>query len=314
MWSGSGQQAAVAGELVEWWEDIYERGIGSQVVLLEVPRGWGRTTVLDRLAVVTGGDDGPVALVVRIAGRELPDVMGVQAVVLRECLIAEGARRRVAELLGLDRLDGGLQLGLGVGSLFASGMLGALQDETRVLGPGHPVTLTTYANVAFWTGQCGNITAALRLSRELLPVRERALGTDHPEVLGLRNNIAYRTAECGQVADGLRLFREVLTDRARVQGADHPETLATRNSIAFWTGQDGNKGKALELFNGLLSDEERALGRDHPYTLITRENIASTTGECGNASEALRLFQELLSDQERPCWATKLITGPRPVQ
>ena len=55
-----GRHAAVAGELVEWWEDVCLRGIGSRVVLVAVPTGWGRSTVLDHVEEVTGRDDAPV--------------------------------------------------------------------------------------------------------------------------------------------------------------------------------------------------------------------------------------------------------------
>jgi tetratricopeptide (TPR) repeat protein len=126
MWGGAGRHLAVAGELTEWWEDLWQRGIGSHVVLLEVPDGWGQAMVLDHLAAVAGGDSGPVTLVVQVDGRALPDEPGLQAAVLRDCLAEAGARHRVSELLGLDRADGVVQAGLGVGGLFVSGLAGAL--------------------------------------------------------------------------------------------------------------------------------------------------------------------------------------------
>ena len=46
--------------------------------------------------------------------------------------------------------------------------------------PAAPHTLTTRHDVAFWTGMSGDVAEALRLTRELLPDRERALGPDHP--------------------------------------------------------------------------------------------------------------------------------------
>jgi hypothetical protein len=33
---------ALLTELVEWWEDVALGGVGSRVVLLPVPAGWGR--------------------------------------------------------------------------------------------------------------------------------------------------------------------------------------------------------------------------------------------------------------------------------
>ena len=44
----SRRQAEVLEELEEWREDVRERGIGSRVVLLAVPEGWGRSAVLAR--------------------------------------------------------------------------------------------------------------------------------------------------------------------------------------------------------------------------------------------------------------------------
>jgi tetratricopeptide (TPR) repeat protein len=126
MWDAPFRQAAVAEELTEWWEDLWQRDTGSRVVLAEVPPGWGRTTVLDHFAAVVSRDDAPVSLLVRINGKDLPEEAGMQALALRRCLAEAGGRHRVAELLGLDRLDGVVQLGLGVGSLFVSGLAAAV--------------------------------------------------------------------------------------------------------------------------------------------------------------------------------------------
>lgn len=38
---------AVGEVLVEWWEDVVLGGIGSRVVLVSAPLGWGRTRLLD---------------------------------------------------------------------------------------------------------------------------------------------------------------------------------------------------------------------------------------------------------------------------
>ena len=64
-------------------------------------------------------------------------------------------------------------------------------------GPDHPHILIIRGNIAFWTGQAGNPAEALRLSRELLPDRERVLGRHHPDTLATRGNIASWTGESG---------------------------------------------------------------------------------------------------------------------
>ncbi len=126
----SGRHLAVLGELTEWWEDLWQRGIGSQVVVVPVPPGWGRSAVLGEFRAVVEDVDGPVTLVVAIDGN-LPPGRAVQADALREDLAAAGQRSRVAGLLDLDKVAGRVQLGLGVGGLFVSGLAGG-----RPPGPG----------------------------------------------------------------------------------------------------------------------------------------------------------------------------------
>jgi hypothetical protein len=122
MGGGSSRHAELARELVEWWKDLWQHGTTSRVVLVAVPPGWGRTTVLDRLAEAAGADDAPVTLIARINGKKVLEGGGTQASVLRDCLAEAATRHPVAELLGLDRLGGITQMSLGVGGLFVSGL------------------------------------------------------------------------------------------------------------------------------------------------------------------------------------------------
>jgi hypothetical protein len=118
---GAGRHRAVAEELAKRWEDLAERGIGSQVVLVAVPQGWGRSAVLEQFAAAAGGEDGPVTLVAAISG-DLPPGRAVQARAIREALAGFGEQPRVVRLLGLDTAAGRVQLGLGLGGLMASGL------------------------------------------------------------------------------------------------------------------------------------------------------------------------------------------------
>jgi AAA ATPase domain len=118
------RQKAAAAELAQWWEGIRLGGIGSQVVLLAGPAGWGRTTVLDQLADVVGQPDAPASLVVRVAARSLPAGAERQAAALRDGLLSAEVRRQAAELLWRSRLRGAVRLG--AGSLIRPGVAGTL--------------------------------------------------------------------------------------------------------------------------------------------------------------------------------------------
>jgi hypothetical protein len=117
---GAGRHQVVAEELAEWREDLAGRGIGSRVVLVAVPAGWGRSAVLQQFTEVARGDDGPVTLVAVISG-DLPPGQAVQAQAVREALTALSGESRVIRLLELDTAAGQVQLGLGLGGLVASG-------------------------------------------------------------------------------------------------------------------------------------------------------------------------------------------------
>jgi len=106
-----GRHEAAAGELADWWEGVRQPGTGPRAVLLAVPPGWGRTTVLDELAGVIGRADSTVCLVARISGRSLPARPGAQALALRDGLMQGGVAARVAGLLQPGRPGNAAQRG-----------------------------------------------------------------------------------------------------------------------------------------------------------------------------------------------------------
>ena len=117
----SGLHQAVLEELAEWWEDVRDGGIGSRVVLLEVPPGWATQAVLDAFREIADDPDGPVTISISVD--DVPLVGGaIEAGALRDALITPSVWSKAAELFGLDSAAGEVELALGVGGLFASGM------------------------------------------------------------------------------------------------------------------------------------------------------------------------------------------------
>jgi hypothetical protein len=161
----SGRQEAAATDLAQWWDGVGQGGTGSRAVLLAVPAGWGRSTVLDQLAGTISGVDGPATLVVRISGRSLPDTPGPQAVLLRECLMGGGVRQRVAEMLCRNQLRSTAPLS--AGSLFASSLAAALSLLLASLA-------TTAAGTAGDDSPEGENGALARAARAVAAVSEAA--------------------------------------------------------------------------------------------------------------------------------------------
>jgi tetratricopeptide (TPR) repeat protein len=129
------RQAEVLEELQEWREDVRERGIGSRVVLLAVPTGWGRSAVLAQFRDSVDEADGPVTMVAGIDGN-LAGGRAVQAAALREVLAGIAPPSRAAELLDLDTPAGKATLGLEVGAWFVPGLAVAVSVTvlSRLLG------------------------------------------------------------------------------------------------------------------------------------------------------------------------------------
>ncbi len=148
---------AALDELTEWWEDISEKGIGSRVILVEVPPGWGVTTVLREFEAMVADPDALVAISVSVddvplAGR------AVEAKALSDALLAPLGRSRLAHLFGLDTAAGKAGLVLGVGGLFVSG----IAAQVSLLLAQYGTTAAQNAWDPSTTGQQGVLARAAR--------------------------------------------------------------------------------------------------------------------------------------------------------
>src|SRR5690348_5402138 len=150
------RQMEAASVLSEQRKDVAD-GAGARIVLLEVPRGWGRSTVLDWVAAAaTPGHSDPVTFIFRIPGSDLAKGRGSQAAAI--CgLMADAATQHP---LGLDRPANVTALGIGVGSLFVSG----LDAQVALLLAELAVTAAGNRRDASETGQIG---ALARLARSV---------------------------------------------------------------------------------------------------------------------------------------------------
>jgi hypothetical protein len=174
-----------------------------------------------------------------------------------------------------------------------------LSDETRILGPDHPETLTTRNNLALWTGEAGDAVGARDQFAALLPDRMRILGPDHPDTLTTRENLAFWTGTAGDAAGARNQLHAMLPDRIRVLGPDHPDTVRTRNNAAYWTKEAGDTAAARDQLAAVLPDLERVLGPDHPITLTARNNAAHWTKKAGDTAAARDQLAALLPDRIR---------------
>ena len=92
----------------------------------------------------------------------------------------------------------------------------AVEKCKRDLGPEHPSTLISMANLASTFRDQGRFAEAEKLEVEVLDICQRVLGPGHPETLTSMNNLACTFQKQGRFAEAEKLRVEVLDIRQRV--------------------------------------------------------------------------------------------------
>ncbi|MFI5905267.1 FxSxx-COOH system tetratricopeptide repeat protein [Streptomyces cyaneofuscatus] len=173
-----------------------------------------------------------------------------------------------------------------------------LDNESSVLGPDHPDTLTSRNNLAGALNDLGEHRQAADLHQQNLTDSEHILGPDHPNTLNSRNNLAGALNDLGEHQQAADLHQQNLTDRERILGPDHPNTLTSRNNLAGALNDLGEHRQAADLHQQVLTELERILGPDHPHTLSSRNNFANALNSLGEHQQAADLHQQNLTDSE----------------
>lgn len=180
-----------------------------------------------------------------------------------------------------------------------------LSASDRILGSGHPDTLTIRRELAYCQGQCGDPAGAVTSLERLLPEVLEIMGPKHGETLAVRRNLAWWRGETRDPAGAVAAYEELVADILKALGPDHPDTLTARYSLGRWRGQAGQAKLAVKDFELLLQDCLRVVqDPDALLTLAVRHDLAWWIGEADNAATAVAAYEALLPDRVR-------ILGPK---
>ena len=235
---------------------------------------------------------------------------------------------RAKAMAGSGRLEDG-----------AAELRSLLEDQSAVLGSGHPDSWATRSNLVELLNCLGRTEESLALcndggdvpesdsvEHDLLPVgfvrtmalmgdkhegvavgvcrdllgdMERKFGSDHQNVLEARSNLAVALCRDSQLGEAVAEYRLLVQGYGRVLGSDHPSTLTTRHNLARALRDAGRVEEAIEAFRAVLTDHLRVLGPDHPNTLAARHNLAAMLQSAGRVEEAIGAYQAVLTDHLR---------------
>ena len=209
-----------------------------------------------------------------------------------------------------------------------------LEDQSAVLGGGHPDSWATRSKLVELLNRLGRTEESLALCndgdgvmesgsvvddllpagilrvvalmgdkrasvavdayRELLSGAEKEFGFDHENVLAARSNLAAALSRDNRWGEAVAEYRMLVQGYEWVLGPDHPNTLAMRCNLAWALRESGRVEEAIEAYQTVLKDRLRVLGPDHPSTLKTRDNLVEGLHVADRFDEAASVYRSIL--------------------
>ncbi|KAN0066948.1 hypothetical protein V8E54_014872 [Elaphomyces granulatus] len=187
--------------------------------------------------------------------------------------------------------------------------------ETRktLLGPEHPDTLTSMANLASTYRNQGRWTEAEKLEVQVMETRKAVLGPEHPDTLTSMASLASTYWNQGRWTESEKLGVQVMERRKTALGPEHPDTLSSIANLACtyrnqgrWTEAeklDGRWTEAEKLNVQVMETFKTVLGPEHPDTLTSMANLACIYRNQGRWTEEEQLFVQVVE-------TSKTVLGP----
>jgi len=174
-----------------------------------------------------------------------------------------------------------------------------MEARKRVLGPEHPSSLTSMANLASTYWNQGRWQEAEELHTQVMEARKRVLGPEHPSSLSSMANLAATYWNQGRWQEAEELHTQVMEARKRVLGPEHPDSLTSMANLATTYRDQGRWQEAEELQVQVMEARKRVLGPEHPSSLSSMASLAATYRNQGRWQEAEELEVQVMEARKR---------------
>ncbi|KAL4751018.1 hypothetical protein BDW72DRAFT_193288 [Aspergillus terricola var. indicus] len=168
-----------------------------------------------------------------------------------------------------------------------------METRKQVLGPEHPDTLTSMANLASTYWNQGRWKEAEELLVQVTETRKGVLGPEHPSTLTSMANLASTYRNQGQWKEAEELEVQVVETWKQALGPEHPDTLTSMANLASTYRHQGRWKEAEELEVQVMETRKQVLGPEHPDTLTSMANLATTYCHEGRWKEAEELLVQV---------------------
>ncbi|GMG13315.1 unnamed protein product [Aspergillus oryzae] len=169
-----------------------------------------------------------------------------------------------------------------------------LELSKQVLGPEHPDTLTSMADLASTYRNQGRWKEAEKMEVQVLELDKQVLGPEHPNTMTIMANLALTYSDQGQWKEAEELEVQVLELRKQVLGLEHPATLTSMANLASTYSDQERWKEAENLGVQVLKLRKQVLGLEHPDTLTIMANLALTYSGQGRWKEVEELEVQVL--------------------
>lgn len=194
----------------------------------------------------------------------------------------------------LQRTLGGSLLRLGYPEKAIDLFSKARATLTTRLGPKHPDTLFSMADLAEAYWAVGKQDLALPLFEETLKLRTAQLGPQHFDTLTSMDDLALGYRATGKLDLALQLHEQTFELRKAKLGPDHPDTLVSMANVATCYTAAGKLDLSLQLHEQTLQIMQEKLGPDHSNTHTVRNNFAEAYRAAGRLDLAVALHEQTL--------------------
>jgi CHAT domain-containing protein/tetratricopeptide (TPR) repeat protein len=187
-----------------------------------------------------------------------------------------------------------------------------LAVRRRLLGEGHPDSITALNNLAMLYQATGEHGQARELFEQARDLRKKALGEGHPDYAQSLNNLAGWYQNRGEYVRARALLEQARDLFKQALGESHPRYATSLNNLAGVHRSTGEYGRARDLYEQARALRKKALGERDPAYAASLNNLGGLYREMGEYERARPLLEQARAltrktrGEDHPAYAASL--------
>jgi len=144
----------------------------------------------------------------------------------------------------------------------------------------------------------GRTKKSIKISEEIVRIREAILDEGHPERLESQHKLACALLADGQTKRAVTVFEHVVRVHETTLDEGHPDRLASQHGLAGALLADGQTKRAVTVFEHVVRVHETTLDEGHPHRLASQHRLAGALLADGQTKRAVTVFEHVVRVEE----------------